>query len=684
MTTPRPATSPRWTGCSVADPSVRRDDSRARRPPWWALVSAIAAPVVVVGAWTVAAAVQPAGYDAVHDTISALARHGAAHRLIMTAGLALLGVAHLVTAAGLRALTPISRTVLGTAGLATLGVAAFAQPDRGSSAPHIALATVGFVLLALWPASTALRRSDRQPFGCAYAGGRSGGDGGVRRPAGLVRADTARRARRVAERLVVVQQALWPLVVVLALRLDGSASDREPHAGRRRRVAAQAVHGLTRRSGRRGDNGAVTDRRDIVLLGSTGSIGTQAIDVVAAAPERFRVVALARGRRRRRPAGRAGRPAAGARRRRQPRGRASTSCASGWTRCGRPTCAPRSVHAGRGATERARRARLRRRAQRRRRLAGPARDPGRARGRHGVALANKESLIAGGPLVTRRAGPGQLRPRRLRALGAGAVPARGHAPARCAGCCSPPAAARSAAAAAPSWPTSRPQQALAHPTWDMGRLVTTNSATLVNKGLEVIEAHLLFGVPYDRIDVVVHPQSVDPLDGRVHRRLDASPRRRRRTCGCRSRWRSAGPTGCPVPRRRSTGRRRSSGRSSRWTTTRSPPSRSRAGPARRAAARRRSTTPPTRNSSTRSTSGRIGLPADRRHRRRRARGVAERTPRERRATRVPSRTSNSAEAWARGTSRARGAHRRSGSRPDDRQEDEDGRCRPGCCTRSAC
>jgi 1-deoxy-D-xylulose-5-phosphate reductoisomerase len=53
-----------------------------------------------------------------------------------------------------------------------------------------------------------------------------------------------------------------------------------------------------------------------------------------------------------------------------------------------------------------------------------------------------------------------------------------------------------------------PQQALAHPTWDMGRLVTTNSATLVNKGLEVIEAHLLFGIGYECIDVVVHPQSV--------------------------------------------------------------------------------------------------------------------------------------------------------------------------------
>ena len=53
-----------------------------------------------------------------------------------------------------------------------------------------------------------------------------------------------------------------------------------------------------------------------------------------------------------------------------------------------------------------------------------------------------------------------------------------------------------------------PAEALAHPTWDMGPVVTINSATMVNKGLELIEAHLLFGVPYDRIEVVVHPQSV--------------------------------------------------------------------------------------------------------------------------------------------------------------------------------
>ena len=52
------------------------------------------------------------------------------------------------------------------------------------------------------------------------------------------------------------------------------------------------------------------------------------------------------------------------------------------------------------------------------------------------------------------------------------------------------------------------EQALAHPTWDMGPLVTINSATLMNKGLEVIEAHLLFDVEFSDISVVVHPQSI--------------------------------------------------------------------------------------------------------------------------------------------------------------------------------
>ncbi|MFM7247019.1 MAG: hypothetical protein ACKO2Y_06085 [Actinomycetota bacterium] len=53
-----------------------------------------------------------------------------------------------------------------------------------------------------------------------------------------------------------------------------------------------------------------------------------------------------------------------------------------------------------------------------------------------------------------------------------------------------------------------PAEALKHPTWRMGQKITIDSATLMNKGLEVIEAHYLFGVPYERIEVVVHPQSI--------------------------------------------------------------------------------------------------------------------------------------------------------------------------------
>lgn len=124
-----------------------------------------------------------------------------------------------------------------------------------------------------------------------------------------------------------------------------------------------------------------------------------------------------------------------------------------------------------------------------------------------LALANKESLIVGGPLVTSIATPGQIVPvdsehsalaqclragrreeiRRL-LLTASGGPFRGRRRRDLVGV--------SAA------------EALAHPTWRMGPVITVNSATLVNKALEVIEAHLLFDVPFDRIDVVVHPQSV--------------------------------------------------------------------------------------------------------------------------------------------------------------------------------
>ncbi len=250
----------------------------------------------------------------------------------------------------------------------------------------------------------------------------------------------------------------------------------------------------------------MTQPREIVLLGSTGSVGTQTVDVVAAAPERFRVRAVAAG----------GRDLdllaeQAARLRVTDVGVALESAVDQlrklldavW-----PGDVPApAIHAGPGATEDL--ARL-----------GCDTVLNAVDGSQGlratiaaleagsvVALANKESLIAGGPIVTRLAGPGQLVPvdsehsalaQCLRAGSAGEVarllvtasggPFRGRARAELA--------------------AVTPQQALAHPTWAMGRLITTNSATLVNKGLEIIEAHLLFNVPYERIEAVVHPQSV--------------------------------------------------------------------------------------------------------------------------------------------------------------------------------
>jgi 1-deoxy-D-xylulose-5-phosphate reductoisomerase len=126
-----------------------------------------------------------------------------------------------------------------------------------------------------------------------------------------------------------------------------------------------------------------------------------------------------------------------------------------------------------------------------------------------LALANKESLVVGGELVTALA----------QATGARIVPVDSEHTALhqlIAG--QPPGSVRRLTITASGGPfrgRSREQlaevtveQALAHPTWAMGGKITIDSATLMNKGLELMEAHHLFGVPYERIDVLVHPQSL--------------------------------------------------------------------------------------------------------------------------------------------------------------------------------
>jgi 1-deoxy-D-xylulose-5-phosphate reductoisomerase len=128
---------------------------------------------------------------------------------------------------------------------------------------------------------------------------------------------------------------------------------------------------------------------------------------------------------------------------------------------------------------------------------------------HRLALANKESLVAGGPLVLEAAGRGS----------AEIVPIDSEHSAilQCLEGCERDGVQRLVitASGGPFRGRSRedlrqvgPSEALKHPTWDMGAKITIDSATLANKSLEVIEAHYLYGFPYDRIDAVVHPQSV--------------------------------------------------------------------------------------------------------------------------------------------------------------------------------
>jgi 1-deoxy-D-xylulose-5-phosphate reductoisomerase len=238
--------------------------------------------------------------------------------------------------------------------------------------------------------------------------------------------------------------------------------------------------------------------KGVAILGATGSIGASARAVLAQHPDRFRAVALTAHRN------------AGALRELVAEMRPSLAVladapvpgdvppgATEW-RSGRQALLEAATHPDADIVINA--------------LVGAAGlEPTLAALRAGkrVALANKESLVCGGPLVLEAAqrGGGELVPvdsehsailqclagsrvadvRRL-VLTASGGPFRTWTPERIA--------------------AVTPADALRHPTWDMGAKVTIDSATLANKALEVIEAHFLFGVPYDRIEAVVHPQSI--------------------------------------------------------------------------------------------------------------------------------------------------------------------------------
>ena len=260
----------------------------------------------------------------------------------------------------------------------------------------------------------------------------------------------------------------------------------------------------------------MTPVRAVSIVGSTGSIGLQALDVVAAARRR-----LSGRRARRQPLGRRARPPG---RRVPPGGRRHRGrSAGGRARRGGPA---RRRGARRHRGPRLARRNRRRRAQRRRRLrrarghrrrarapAGGSRSPTRSRSSPGRRSSQAVRASAGSGDH-----PGRLRalrdppvPRRaaLAALAPGpGRPAGRHRRRTSPGSFSRRAAGRSAGVTADELAAVTVADALAHPTWQMGPKITIDSSTLMNKGLEVIEAHELFGVDYDRIEVVVHPQSI--------------------------------------------------------------------------------------------------------------------------------------------------------------------------------
>lgn len=256
-----------------------------------------------------------------------------------------------------------------------------------------------------------------------------------------------------------------------------------------------------------GKNEAVTSSRSVAVLGSTGSIGTQALDVIDRNPDRFTVAALSAGGNvdlvaQQAVATRAPLVAVASASREEVTDAIGAYAAEAGHAAYRPEVvvgAEASVlAAGSGADVV---------------LNGitgsiglrptlAALDAGSV-----LALANKESLIIGGPIVKAVARPDQVVPvdsehsaiaqslrggrsqevRRLVVTASGG-PFRGRT--------------------REQLRDVTPADALAHPNFAMGRVITTNSATLVNKGLEVIEAHLLFDINFERIDVVVHPQQM--------------------------------------------------------------------------------------------------------------------------------------------------------------------------------
>ncbi len=187
---------------------------RSRRVPWWAVLSSAAAPVLLIGGWQLAAARQPGGFDAVSQTISALAARGATDRWIMTTALVGVGVCHAITAAGLTPAATPGRLLLATGGVATVAVAGFPLPATGESPAHVAAASITLSTLSLWPA-LAGRRYGKPGWGAPVLA--AGGLLGLLGWFGIEYLSDGPRIG-LSERVLTGAQALWPCAAVLLAR----------------------------------------------------------------------------------------------------------------------------------------------------------------------------------------------------------------------------------------------------------------------------------------------------------------------------------------------------------------------------------------------------------------------------------------------------------------------------------
>ncbi|MFI8291397.1 DUF998 domain-containing protein [Streptomyces sp. NPDC085614] len=192
-----------------------------RSVPRWSLISSGCAPVLLIGGWTVAAALEGPTYDPVSQTISVLAAYGAAGFWVMTTSLFALGVCHLLTAWGLRPAATAGRVALACGGVAALAVALVPAPSSGGSLRHGSVAAVGFALLAAWPVLAA-RRESRAPWGLRLVPAVTATALMALGAAWYLFATQGHGPAGVAERFVTCLQAVWPFVVVAScLRRSG-------------------------------------------------------------------------------------------------------------------------------------------------------------------------------------------------------------------------------------------------------------------------------------------------------------------------------------------------------------------------------------------------------------------------------------------------------------------------------